>query len=130
MTIEGMTESDQIDTSEVALVERKLILAAAVGAMAGGFFPWTQPFGLGIWGFNDGDGLITMSTSVVVFLLVWSEWRKITASAAVALGGFLILVAIVNLTSGPGPGIILATIANLLIVAAGVSAFWKFRQIR
>jgi hypothetical protein len=116
--------------SETALLERKLILVATIGAIVGGFFPWTQPFGLGIWGFDDGDGLITMSTAIVIFLLVWLEWRKITAGVAVALGGFIILVAIVNLSSELGPGIILATVANLAIIAAGVSAFWKFEQIR
>jgi hypothetical protein len=129
MSRDEMNEPEQ-DIPKTALLERKLILVATLGAMVGGFFPWTQPFGLGIWGFEDGDGLITMSTSVLIFLLVWLEWRKITAGAAVILGGFLILVAIVNLTSEPGPGVILATVTNLLTVLAGVSAIWKFGQIR
>lgn len=129
MNRDEMNEPEQQDISKSALLERKVILVATLGAMVGGFLPWAQPFGLGIWGFDDGDGLITMSTSVLIFLLVWLEWRKMTAGAAVGLGGFLILVAIVNLTSEPGPGVILVTVTNLLIVLAGISAIWNSSQI-
>jgi hypothetical protein len=115
--------------SRTALSERKLILVAAVVAVVGGFFPWRQPLDLAIWGFDDGDGLITMSTAIVVFLLVWLEWRRITAGAAVALGGFLALVAVVNLTTDPGPGVVLAAVASLAMMAAGTSAFRKFGRI-
>lgn len=128
MNRDKMNKPEQQDIPKTALLERKLILVATLGAMVGGFFPWAQPFGLGIWGFDDGDGLITMSTSVLIFLLVWFEWRKITACAAIVLGGFLILVAIVNLTSEPGPGVILVTVTNLLIVLAGVSSIRKYSE--
>jgi hypothetical protein len=114
------------DVTETAVLERKVILVAAVVAMIGGFFPWAQPLDLAVWGYDDGDGLLTLACAAITFLLVGFEWRKITAGATVAIGGFLLLVAFVNVTSDLGPGIILATVGSLLMVAAGLSAVRKF----
>jgi cell division protein FtsW (lipid II flippase) len=118
--------TEQNDVAKTALLERRIILVAAVVAMIGGFFPWSQPLDLTVWGYDDGDGLLTLACATITFLLAGFEWRKITAGATVAIGGFVLLVAFVNATSDLGPGIVLATIGSLLMVVAGLSAVRKF----
>lgn len=121
---EPRTEEDSI----IAPKERLVVLIAALGAVFGGFFPWAQPLDLQIWGYDDGDGLITMSSGLITFLFVWLEWRQIAAGAAVVFGGFVFFVAAVNYTPNLGPGIVVAAISSVLMTAAGLSAVWKFRQ--
>lgn len=130
MNPEERRQLDRQNGLEPARLERKLVLAAAVGVMIGGFFPWAQPFDLSVWGFDDGDGFVTLSSGMLTFILVWLEWRRLTAGAAVALGGFVVLVTVVNLSREPGPGIVLSALAGVALVATGLSAVWKFDRVR
>lgn len=106
-----------------------MILVAAAGAMVGGFFPWAQPLDLTVWGYDDGDGLVVLSSAAITFLFVWAEWRKVSAYVAIAFALFISLVAAVNLTSEPGPGIVLSALTSVLIATAGVSAVRKFNAL-
>lgn len=126
MTPRTEDESGREDVAMIASLERKVILVAAVMAMAGGFFPWAQPLDLAVWGYDDGDGLLTLACAAVLFLFAGFEWRKITAGTTVAVAGFLLVVAVVNLTSDVGPGIVLTIASSLLMAIAGLSAVRKF----
>ncbi|WP_336365005.1 hypothetical protein [Halalkalicoccus salilacus] len=117
------------DMTKIASLERKIILIATIGTLLGGLFLGVQPLDLTIWDYDNGNGLIPLSFAILIFLFVWVEWRKITAGIAVFIAGFLLLVAVVNLTSDPGLGIILTALSSLVIGTAALSAFWKFRRI-
>ncbi|MFC6906250.1 hypothetical protein [Halalkalicoccus tibetensis] len=115
----------QSDASlETASTERQSVLVASVGALTSGFLVWTH-VGPSLWGI-DSDGLVTVSVAALVGLLAWMEWRKTTAGAIAALGGFIVIVAGESLTAGLELGIIASAVAGLVMTVAGSSAVWKF----
>lgn len=72
---------------ETTVLERGLALGAAIVAISGGLYSTVELVEASVWDSQvTSDGYVITASAILIFILSWLEWRKLTAGATAMIG--------------------------------------------